>query len=133
MTGQLPWHSATLPYRECDYYVLRPSPLLSFAKRGTQILVTNSYLGIITKRGLERLVLETEHAALFLLRRVARLPFGSAIAFWAVLDDNTARLVTTLVAARHFQAALHQLDTRALHLGSLLPPLSEEGFQHTGS
>ncbi len=108
-------------------------PLLSVAKRGIHILVTNSYLSIITARGLETLVLETEHAALFLLRRVARQPLGSAVAFWTVLDDKTARSVTAHVAARQFQEAFRQLNKRALHLGSLLPPLSEDDRLHTGS
>lgn len=62
--------------------------------------MTNSYLGIVTARGLETLVVETEHAAPFLLRRVARRPFGEALALWAVLDDRVAREPRTETAER---------------------------------
>jgi hypothetical protein len=88
--------------------------------------VTNSYLGIITRRGLEQLVLETEHAAPFVLRRVARKSVGEAVGCWAVLDERTARDVTRRVSDRRFEEALHQLNTQAIHLGTLLPPLLED-------
>jgi hypothetical protein len=88
--------------------------------------VTNSYLGIITPRGLEVLVVETEHAAPFLFRRIARQPLGDAVAFWAVLDEKTARDVTRHIADRRFEAALAQLNIRALHLGTLMPPVQDE-------
>jgi hypothetical protein len=90
--------------------------------------VTNSYLGIITARGLETLVLETEHAAPFLFRRMARQPRGEAMGCWAVLDEKTARDLTRQVAARRFEEALRQLSIRALHLGTLLPPTQEDNL-----
>jgi hypothetical protein len=93
--------------------------------------VTNSYLGIITPRGLETLVIEAEHAALFLLRRVARRPFGEAIAFWAVLDDRTARDVARQINGRHFEEALGHLNARALHFGTIPPPLQEDGLSYS--
>ena len=88
--------------------------------------MTNSYLGIVTARGLETLVVETEHAAPFLLRRVARRPFGEALALWAVLDDRVARDLTQHISGGRFEVALRELDARALHLGTLLPPLPED-------
>ena len=88
--------------------------------------MTNSYLGIVTARGLETLVVETEHAAPFLLRRVSRRPFGEAIALWAVLDDRTARDLTQQITSGRFEVALRELDARALHLGTLLPPWQED-------
>ena len=93
------------------------------AVRGSRIDVTNSYLGIVTRRGLETLVLETEHAAPFVLRRVARLPVGEAVGCWAVLDERTARDLTRRIGGRRFQEAFCQLHSQALHLGTLLPPL----------
>ena len=87
--------------------------------------MTNSYLGIVTPRGLETLVLETEHAAPFVLRRVARQPLGKAVAYWAVLDERTARDLTRRIAARQFEEAIRQLHSQALHLGTILPPLLE--------
>ncbi|NLY01871.1 MAG: hypothetical protein GXY83_37775 [Rhodopirellula sp.] len=88
--------------------------------------MTNSYLGIVTPRGLETLVVETEHAAPFLLRRVARRPFGEVLALWAVLDDRTAHDLTQQITGGRFDDALRELDARALHLGTLLPPLQED-------
>ena len=88
--------------------------------------MTNAYLGIITPRGLETLVLETEHAAPFVLRRVARKPVGEAVGCWAVLDERTARDLTRQIGGRRFEEALRQLNTQAIHLGTLLPPLLED-------
>jgi hypothetical protein len=88
--------------------------------------VTNSYLGIITPRGLELLVVETKHAAPFLFRRIARQPDGDAVACWAVLDEKTARILTRQVGCGQCREALSQLNSRAIHLGTLLSPLPEE-------
>jgi len=88
--------------------------------------VTNSYLGIVTSRGLEKLVVETEHAAVFLFRRAARQADGEAICFWAVLDEKMARDVIRQIDCRRFRDALCQLDSQAVHLGTLLPPLTED-------
>jgi hypothetical protein len=88
--------------------------------------MTNSYLGIITRRGLETLVLETGHAALFLARRVAREPWGEAIACWAVLDDAATNAVKQQITGRRFQEALVQLNVRAIYLGTLPPPMLDD-------
>jgi hypothetical protein len=91
-----------------------------------RISMTDSYLCIITPRGLEKLVVETEHAARFLFRRVARYPGGAAIACWAVLDGRTAADVMCHVSCRRFQRALDQFNARAIHLGTLLPDLADD-------
>jgi hypothetical protein len=88
--------------------------------------MTNSYLGIITRRGLETLVPETGHTALFLTRRVARQPWGEAIACWAVLDEAAMHAVKQQVAGHRFQEALVQLNVRAIHLGTLPPPILDD-------
>jgi len=88
--------------------------------------VTNSYLGIVTLRGLETLVVETEHAAMFLFRRARRHPDGEAICCWAVLDEKTARDVIRQIDCRRFRDALCQLDSQAVHVGTLLPPFRED-------
>jgi len=88
--------------------------------------VANSYLGIVTPRGLETLVVETEHAAVFLFRRAARQAHGKALCFWAVLDDKTAACVMRQIDGRRFQDALCYLNAKAVHLGTLLPPLTED-------
>lgn len=93
----------------------------SFDARGTHVGVVTSYLGIITPHGLERFVAETEHAALFLLRRIAREPWGELVVCWAVLDESAARIVAGHVARHQFHEALQQLDDHAVHLGTIVP------------
>lgn len=88
--------------------------------------MSNSYLGIITPRGLETLVVETEHAAIFLLNRVARRPANDALVAWAVLDDRTAKKLLGHIARRHFADALNKLETDAIHLGPLLPSVDDD-------
>ena len=84
--------------------------------------MTDSYLGVITARGLERLVIETEHAARFLFRQAARWPQGEAMVCWAVLDEKTARDITRQIKCRNPEEAFRQFNTRAYHLGTLVPP-----------
>jgi hypothetical protein len=81
---------------------------------------------LITARGLERLAIETDHAAVFLFRQTARWPQGEALVCWAVLDEKTARDITRQVNSRHFEEAFRQFNTRAYHLGTLLPPSLED-------
>ena len=88
--------------------------------------MTNSYLGIVTPRGLETLVVETEHAAPFLLRRAERRADEGAVCCWAVLDDKTARYLMRQIACERFRDALCQLNARALHLGTLHSPFTED-------
>ena len=125
--------TGTLPYPRCQDYQ-RVSRRFTFARsRGNEIPMTNSYLGIVTPRGLELLTVETEHAAPFLFRRMARQRLDYPVGCWAVLDDSTARTVTHQVACRQFREALFQLCARAKHLGTLLPPLPEEDLLQSAS
>ena len=104
----------------------RGDALLAPANHGTQIRVTNSYIGIVTPRGLETLIVETEHAAPFLLRRAERRAEDGVVCCWAVLDEKTARYVMRQVIGRRFRDAFCQLNAQALHLGTLLPPLTDD-------
>ena len=87
--------------------------------------MTDSYLAIITTRGLERLVVETEHAALFLFRQTARRPSGEALVCWGVFDEKAARDIARQIACRHYDDAFHQFTSKAYHLGTLLPSSHE--------
>ena len=88
--------------------------------------MTNSYLGIISPRGLETLVVETEHAALFLARRMARFDLDETIGCWAVLDDKKARDISRQIRCGRFREALCRLNTQALHLGTVLLPVPDD-------
>ena len=89
--------------------------------------MNNSYLGIITPRGLETLVVETEHAAPFLLRRATKRP-DDAIVFWTVLDERTATNLTRHIECQRFEDAFDQLGVDAIHFGPLFPPLNEDSL-----
>lgn len=123
---------STLPYQGHDFYApidLRYKKVFTRdGQHGSQVDMSNSYLGIITPRGLETLVVETKHAAMFLLRRVARRPSNDAIVFWAVLDDQTTKSLVRCIERRRFDDALNKLNTDAIHLGPLLPPLDEDSL-----
>jgi hypothetical protein len=49
-----------------------------------------------------------------------------AVCCWAVLDENTARYLMHQVNSLRFQEALRQLNANAVHLGTLLPPFTED-------
>ncbi len=88
--------------------------------------MTNSYLGIITSRGLESLVVETEHAAPFLFRRAEMHADQDAVCCWAVLDDRAAKNVRRRIALQRFDEALQLLNLRAQHLGTVVPPNDDD-------
>ena len=88
--------------------------------------MTNSYIGILTPRGLETLVVETEHAAPFLFRRAGRQLDGEAVCFWAVFEETTARRIMHHIDCQRFREALSLLNLQAEHFGALLPPLTED-------
>ena len=62
----------------------------------------------------------------FCFRRAERRADGGAVCCWAVLDEKTARYVMRQVNGRRFRDALCQLNAQAVHLGTLLPPLTED-------
>ena len=79
--------------------------------------MTDSYLGLVTRRGLEALVIETEHAEVFLLRRVRRRFSGDAYCYWAVLDNTVAHQIVRHVSCQRFADALRKLRADATHIG----------------
>jgi hypothetical protein len=86
----------------------------------------NSYLGIVTPRGLETLVLETEHAAMFLLRRTRRHSASKTTYCWAVLEEDAALAVYEWITAQQFAEALRLLNLQAKHLGTMLPETADD-------
>ena len=83
--------------------------------------MARSYLGIVTRRGLESLVPETEHAVPFLLRRAGRWRPTPAFCCWAVLPEIAFFKTQYQLDCGHFRDALLTLNAEALHLGTLLP------------
>jgi hypothetical protein len=83
--------------------------------------MTGSYLGIITPRGLELLVRETEHAAPFVLRRTYRQSAEDAVCCWAVLPEEIAQKLARYIRHRWYLEALVVLNGEARQVGTLLP------------
>ena len=90
--------------------------------------MARSYLGIITDQGLESLFPETEHAALFLLRRAHRDEANRSLCCWAVLSETTASGVLRDVYLGRFWNALVRLNIEAKYLGTLFPATADDYF-----
>ena len=88
--------------------------------------MVNSYVGIITSRGLESLYPETEHAVPFLARRAHRGGPTEAVCYWAVLQDSVAAEVERQLRGRHHEDALVTLRALAEHFGTIPPPPAED-------
>jgi hypothetical protein len=89
-------------------------------------LVLNSYVGIISRRGLESLLPDGEHAAPFLVRRACRRQPTEAICYWAVMQDTAAKEVERQLQWQLYENALATLHECAKHFGTFLPPEFED-------
>ena len=83
--------------------------------------MARSYVGIISPRGLESLLPETEHAVPFLVRRAYGRRPGEALCYWAVMPDSTARGVELQLQAHFHEDAFYRLRGEAAHFGTILP------------
>ena len=90
--------------------------------------MVSCYVGIISRRGLESLWPETEHAVLFLLRRAYRRQPTEAVCYWAVMQDTAARHVQRQIHWQCHREALFTLRTVAADFGTILPA----SFEDTG-
>jgi len=84
--------------------------------------MAHSYLGIISKRGLELLTSETEHAAIFLSRRCYAHRPCQCVCCWATLDVQDAEMIHEMIRLQLYGAALWRLNADAITLGTLSPP-----------
>ncbi len=89
-------------------------------------MATQSYLGIISKYGLEYFVPETSHAARFCLRRAYRMPPSQSVCCWAVLDEQHVGSVVELLSHGSQQAALEAMHANSLTFGTLLPLIDDD-------
>lgn len=90
------------------------------------LCMADSYLGIITRKGLELLVWETEHAERFLQRRVRRDQRLASLCCWALLSEEAAWRVRLLVRLGLHREALKLLNAEALSLGTLWPEAADD-------
>ena len=95
--------------------------LLSGRSRGTHNNMAQAYLALVSLRGLESLVPETEHALPFLLRRAYRRFPYEAICCWAVVPAPAVNRVHALIATGRYLQALIALNVEAQELGTIPP------------
>ena len=86
--------------------------------------MVRSYIGLVTRRGLEALHEENDHVVRFLNRRVCRQRHLGGLC-WAVMDDDASEYVQVQIALGEMHAALCSLEIHAEYCGSLSPDLSD--------
>lgn len=101
-------------------------PLLSSPNRGKSHFMVKCYVGTISRRGLESLFPETEHAMPFLTRRAYRRRPTESVCYWAVLPDTVARDVQRQLQWQHHEEALATLYGQAAYFGTIPPSASED-------
>ena len=100
--------------------------LLDHAIRGTWEVMVNSFVGIISPRGLESLLPETEHALPFLVRRAYRKRPTEAVCYWAVMQDSAVAEVRRQLQEHRPEEALLALRALAEYFGTIPPPTDED-------
>ncbi|MCA9148125.1 MAG: hypothetical protein KDA92_02435 [Planctomycetales bacterium] len=84
--------------------------------------MSDSWLGIVDRHGLNLLVRETEHGLYFVQRRAARL---AGVTCWAILTDAHAVAIQEEIKCGSASIALQLLECLATDLGRILPEPSE--------
>jgi hypothetical protein len=88
--------------------------------------MSNAFVGIISSRGLESLVPETEHALPFLVRRAYRRHPPEAVCYWAVMDEVVAEEVRRQLRGQCHEDAFLVLRTLSERFGTIPPPLDDD-------
>lgn len=79
-----------------------------------------SFVGIVSSRGVELFCAEHPHTIKFLWHRFAREQ-GRVSCFWAVMPENKASLVARAVELGRSREAFNTIRTHARECGMLLP------------
>lgn len=88
--------------------------------------MSNAFVGIISSRGLESMVPETEHALPFLIRRAYRQQPPEAVCYWAVMDEAVAEEVHRQLRGQCHEDAFLVLRTLAECFGTVPPPSDDD-------
>ena len=83
--------------------------------------VYKSYVGIISRHGLESFFPENDHIVRFLVRRAYRRQPPEALCYWAVMPDSTADDIQWQLSCGDRERALATLHASAVGLGTMLP------------
>lgn len=82
--------------------------------------MANAYVGIAELNRLRILVPETEHAAVFLQRRIIRRRMRQAMCFWAVLDEKIAKEIMQSLAIGEQEQALQLFNESVIVAGRIV-------------
>ena len=80
-----------------------------------------SYVGIISRHGLESFFPENDHIVRFLVRRAYRRQPLESLCYWAVMPDSTADDIQWQLSCGDRERALVTLHASAVALGTMLP------------
>lgn len=80
-----------------------------------------SYVGIVTRRGLESFFPEDDHVLRFLMRRTYRSRQSNAVCFWAVMEDSIADTIKFLLECGLPDEASLTLQYLATEFGTVCP------------
>ena len=93
--------------------------------------MTSSYLGIISRHGLNTLQLENDHLARFFLLHAYRGRHPRLLCCWAILDVAHAEFIQRLIQAGDPDNALLMLNLLSIDLGTLLPEATDDHEPHS--
>jgi len=80
-----------------------------------------SYVGVITAKGLQAIYRESDHVVRFLERRLYRTRPVAGLCYWAVLGDQELEYIELQLQCGESQAALRTLEEAAEFGGFILP------------
>lgn len=98
--------------------------LLLGAGYGTTCCMLQSYVGIISQRGLEVFCSETPDAVQFLRRRAARNP-SHKVCFWSIVPDDAVQQVQSALRQGRFADALSLVEQHSREYGLVSPRENE--------
>jgi hypothetical protein len=88
--------------------------------------MSKAFVGIISSRGLESMVPETDHALPFLIRRAYRREPPETVCYWAVMDEAVAEEVRRQLQGHCHEDAFLVIQTLAECFGTIPPPLEDD-------
>jgi len=89
-----------------------------------------SYVGLVSRRGLESCLPDDDVALGFLLRRAYGLRPTRAVCYWALLEDEAQGDIVRLLDAGEPAAAFAALQALAVSLGTIPPPGRDHLIPH---
>ncbi len=90
--------------------------------------MTDAYLVVLSKEGVEQITLETEHARRFLRRRCFEVNAGHESCYWTLLPTEKAEAIRWLILHGERLAAHWLLNESALDSGMIAPACDEDSL-----